>query len=264
MRHLVYPVLLISMLAACGETTGSDIGNPAAGILFQVTSSLTSAESDAVTFEDDSGTLFTLTHARAYLRNIQLELPGATPCRNVEELLAGGAVCHDQNKIEIPGPIAVDLLNDTSTPDISDVRIPALAYRRIDFRLDDGDPDDGVIEENDELNNLTLVARADFRSDGQDLELLLMLRFNEDVRFDQEDTLQIPEGGDLLVQLDVARWLNGIPVIDCIRDGNLSIDDGRVVIDEDSRGSGSCSGVEGDIKQNIKDSGEISSQQERP
>jgi hypothetical protein len=68
--------------------------------------------------------------------------------------------------------------------------------------------------------------------------------------------VEVPADGTLLGLLDAAAWLDGLRLTDCLDDGDLIVIGGVMLIDE-LTGTGNCSDVEGDIKDNIDRSGEL-------
>jgi len=252
---------LLLATTACEGESGTHIGNPpATSVGFQMLVT-TSHDDGGLSFEDDTGVVYQLTSAHAYVRDIEFDLPDGQSCEAIEPGLAGGARCDDSEagrpKIVVDGPFAVDLIAGTSTPSIDDVRVPLLTYRRIDMRLVDADPDDGVVDEGDALVDRSLVARANFDYMSTPLELELSLRFNEDVRFEHDDGVAPPDDGSLLALLDVALWLDDLPIGDCLDDSELDVSGGRLVVDDDTSGGGDCSDIENTVKDNIKDSGAL-------
>jgi hypothetical protein len=293
--------------------------------------------SEVLRFADDGGLTYTLTHARAYIRDIELDLPRGMRCADVADQLAGGAVCKhggagsldddgtpDQGRgdfkrrsgsepddtfdpndddgtpdqgsgdapgtpgaddtfdpndddgtpdqgsgdapgtpgagdddldrtILIRGPFVVDLMTGETTPSLAGLRIPELAYSRIDVRLHEGRLGNGVLTSGDELVGRSLVVRADFVYMDTPVELVLSLKFSEDVRFEAPGG--VPAGPGVALELDASRWLAGVRLGDCLDDGDLVVENGVLLVDEDS--DSSCSDVENTIRTNIKRSGQV-------
>jgi hypothetical protein len=256
----LFAALLLALTACGDEQTGTHIGNPTAGFALTVVSTEPSAPAGRPTFRDDGGLVYTLSHARTYVRDIELYLPVGTTCADIAAELAGATCGPDESggfKLDIRGPFVVDLVARETTPRrLETVRLPALTYRRVDVRIDEGDPDDGVISASDELNERSLVARADFEYQGVAVVLEVALRFNEDVRFEDPSGVAVSEAQSLLAELDAAAWLEGLALGDCLDDGELVVENGRLVID-DRAGSGECSDVEGRVRANVEASGRL-------
>lgn len=125
-------------------------------------------------------------------------------------------------KLEIRGPFLVDLLAGTTTPSLAEVRIPALAYSRLEIRLED----DGRALPNAELGDHAFALRAT-SSAGETLSL--QLRANEEIRIDSPTGIDLAPGSDLLALLDAGSWLSGIPLRACADSTN-----GTLVIDDES------------------------------
>jgi hypothetical protein len=260
-RLLTLSLLLAAATTACVGESGTHIGNPplaSVGFELRVTGGTDPAA--PLAFADGNGTQFQLSSAQAYVRNIRLDLPAGTTCADVVDDTVGARceASEGEPRIVIDGPLVVDLVAGTSTPSIESVRLPNLAYRRIDFRLDDGDPDDGLIGEGSALDDRSLVADAAFTYAGQATTLRLALEFNEDVRVDDVGGLSPQTGSDVLVLLDVTDWLSGLPVTSCLDSGDLEITGGVLLLDDDA-GDDDCDDFDDFIKENIKGSGRAES-----
>lgn len=230
---------------------------------------LGSTNDGSIQFVDDGGTLYTMEQARVYVRDIELDLPGNLRCIDFVDLLAGGAECKsddddsrrsvdddsdDDRTIIVRGPFVIDLMTGEATPSLADVRVPSLAYSRIDVRIEEGELDEGVLRAGDELIERSLAARARAEYMETPIELVLLLDFNEDIRF--EMPAGVPSGPMLDLTFDVASWLRGVPVGECLDDGDLGVEGGVLRIGDNS-GFGDCSDVENTIKENIKRSGQV-------
>lgn len=195
---------------------------------------------------DTADTAFTLTEATLNLRDIKLDLPEGVTCADIEADLEN-ATCSsdsaDDDTIEIEGPFVVDLVAGTSTPTLDDVVIPALAYRRVDFRVDD-------------VNDVSFAVLADFDLDGTAMTLDLSLDFNEDIRIEEAGGVEVTADSDLIAEFVVNDWLAGVDLATCIDDGDVTVDGTTVTVTEDST-SGSCSDIENVIKDNMKNSGQF-------
>ena len=245
-RHLAAALLALMALAiGCSEddpTAGTHIGNPG-DLDFRATSALR-AEDGAPASRDAKGEFYGLREARINLRDIELDLPDGVGCAELEGALVG-ASC-EGDKIRVEGPLLIDLLEGSAQPSIAEVRIPPLTYKRVDYRIDDAEdlPDGHVLEDH------SFYVAAGFERDGQPLELRILLKFNEDARVEAPIGVALPGGGRLTVNFDAAQWLSDVPIGDCLDDGDLEIDNGVVLVDEDS----DCGEIEGTIKDNIKSS----------
>ncbi|MFP2925347.1 hypothetical protein ACLESO_09035 [Pyxidicoccus sp. 3LG] len=206
-------------------------------------------------FQSSDGTAFTLTQARIHLRDIRLDLPKGTKCEDVSGLLAG-AECKggdDSKTLVVPGPIVADLMTGATTPDLSELRIPAGNYKRIDFRLEEAKSEDvGAAEP---LLGYSFLARADFTVDGAARKLEMLFKFSEDARFESATGVDVPEGGSLIAFLKPQVWLEGLPLGECIQDGEVEVADATVRID--GKSGGKCSDAESTVKSNIKRSGDL-------
>lgn len=256
--------------AACGEASDEAPGGAGVGLDFRAvrpaaSQGLAGDELGAgLTVTDEEGTVYTLVSTKVNLRDIELDLPRGVRCNEIAAELAGGARCGSDNdgaddsgsddsgsddsgngggdKIKIDGPFLVDLLAGTSTPSLDAVRVPALDYDRIDFRIE---PSDGG-----ELAGASWVTEATFTRDGAPASLALSLRFNEDLRVERPGGVQVDPSAPLLVRFDVTGWLSGVGLAECVASGEADAA-GGVVIDDRTDG-GACGDVEGAIKEAVK------------
>jgi hypothetical protein len=242
-----------ALTAACNNGT--------VGLQFQAVTGDGSAASSGDVVTDDAQTTFSLVDAQLHLRDIELDLPEGSTCSDVPET-AGTKCDESSNKIVIDGPFVIDLVTGQSTPDLSTIEVPAGVYKRIDFRVEDGDPSEGVVAEGSALDNRSFAGSFTFDDQGTPLTLRLSLRFNEDIRI--EDPAGIDATGSaqaLLTTFDISAWFAGLDISGCLENGDLRIVDGEVLVDDDAlSGSGDCSDIENTLKTNMKNSGQIDKQ----
>lgn len=251
----------LACLLGLGGCAGTDTGN--AGVARLEAGLVTTDDSspdETYTTEDSDGTSFTLASARAYVRDIELDLPDQVTCDDVRDQLEGAGVrCEDSDdtasgddspsggKIKIAGPYVVNLISREATPSLADVRIPAMTYRRVDVRLDDA-PDD--LAGDAELRGNTLVASGSYVSDSGTSPFRLALAFSEDARFESSAGVAVTgEGATLLLGLEVESWFSALPIGACAEDGDLAFDGDTLVIGD---GDGGCSDIENELKDAIK------------
>lgn len=209
----------------------------------------------APTFRSSDGITFTLTEARIHLRDIRLDLPQGTKCGEVSGLLAG-ATCKGSDSsgtVLVPGPIIVDLMTGTTTPDLSGLRLPAGNYKRIDFRLEETKADE--VASGEPLVGYSLMVKASFTRDNAANTLDLKLKFSEDARFESANGVAVGADTALLALLSPQVWLDGLPVATCLSKGDLQISGNVLRIDAQAKGE--CGDAENRVKLNIKNSGQL-------
>jgi hypothetical protein len=253
-------------LSACGDSGASlrfSVREDATGAqaLPAQAQALDPATPAPVTFQSSDGVTFTLNEARIHLRDIRLDLPKGTKCGDVRGTLnlaecKGGDSGSGSGTIVIPGPIVVDLMTGTTTPDLSELRIPAGNYKRIDFRLEEAKTPD--VSANEPLVGYSLIVRAGFDNGGTANTLEMKLKFSEDARFESATGVEVPEGGSLVTMMRPAVWLEGLPLGACAQKGDVAISGTTVSIDD--RAKGDCGGAEDTVKANIKRSGDLRKQ----
>lgn len=256
--HKLANLLILSAAmtaAACVDTgtTGTHVGNPG-NIGFTVSSALSATPQETqLRFKDDSAVTYTLTQARAHLRRVELYLPNGVSCQDVASLLTSASqrCAEDDDKLQIEGPFILDLLTGESSPSLSALPIPPLAYPRIDYRFDDADA--GAVPATDPLSGNSLNVIATFEHQGSPATLTIQLKFNEDARVENGASLALAEQGRLDVDFDIAQWLNAAPIAQCLNDGDLQLQGQQLSITDDT----DCDGLEDTLKDNIKDSARL-------
>lgn len=233
--------LLAIGLNSCSDSgTGSKGTNATFTIMLSETS-LAKVSAGSFTITDVGGTTFTITEARTNVRHIQFDLPeGETD---------------STNQISLEGPFVIDLMTGTSNPEIDAFEVEPGIYKRIDVRLDDAETKDGLVSPNDDLMDNTLVVKGTFDYDGNaSRNFTFILKFNEDVRFEEPGGISIAEGAtkDIVINLKVDEWLQNINITKCLDDGDVALDSNGDLLINDNNGNGDCNSFEQTIKTNIK------------
>jgi len=201
---------------------------------------LSKASTPSFSFTDLGGTTFTITEARINVRHIQFDYPEGNS--------------DNFNQISLNGPFLIDLITGTSNPEIGAFDVEPGIYKRIDVRLDDAEADDGLVSGNDDLLDNTLVVKGSFDYDGNtNRNFTFILKFNEDIRFEEPGGISINEGEtkDIILNLKVDEWLSNINITECLDDGDIVLEgSGDLIINDNNNND--CNNFEGTIKANIK------------
>ncbi len=244
-------LLALPAFAACGQAADEQPGYATVTMALTVQAEETP---DGLLVEEAGGGELVLDNALAFVRDIEFDLPDGVSCSGDDDF--DGECDEDSDKIVVTGPWLVDLMTGTATPPMDDIRIPAGRYKRVDVRFDDAEPAQAPgLEIPAELAGATLVADGT-TSTGDAERFQLRLKFNEDARFETEDGIDVDETGTqaMLLELDASSWFASVNLSDCVEDGDLAIDDGVLMIDDED---GSCSDIENDLKRAIKESGQF-------
>jgi hypothetical protein len=253
-------VSAVLALTACGEE-GAALRFSALESKTQTASALIQGASqplEPATFTSSDGVTFTLNEARIHLKDIRLDLPQGTKCAEVRGLLTG-ATCKGgesgsgSGTVVIPGPMVVDLMTGLTTPDLSELRLPAGTYKRIDFRLDEAKASE--VPAGEPLVGYSLLVKAGFTQGSTPSTLDLRLKFSEDARFESSTGVEVGADDALLALLKPQVWLEGLPVASCLQKGDLQVVNGLLTLDD--RAKGDCNGAEDTVKRNIKRSGDL-------
>ena len=259
-RTTFIPILTLCSLVlatACGSDGSNAGGEGAVTMRLALTASEPpeGAQPGAIALADAGGTAFTIESAQAYVRHIQLDLPDGQSCVDLDFEFQDPVSC-EEDKIEIGGPFLFDLIAGTSQPSLADLRIPAGDYDRVDVRFDDAEPREGLVGEAESLADHTMHASGRFDHGGEEMAFELLLKFNEDARFEAPGGIALGEAGgtDAMLMLDVSHWFEALPVTDCMEDGDLALEDGTLRIDDERS---QCSDIESTLKDTIKSSGQL-------
>ena len=246
--------LLLSVIACSDDPMGpnTETGATISMAIVSNNSSLQkSAGINSITITDIGGTNFTITEARVNVRHIQLDFP--------EE----DSLSHDSDsssQISIDGPFVIDLMNSSSNGAIGPFKLLDGTYKRIDVRLDDTKLEDGLVTPLDQLFENTLVVKGTFDYNGiTNRSFTIILKFNEDVRFEKPNGIIIREGTikNIIVNLKVDEWLQNINITDCLNNRDIVLDSNGDLLIDDSNGNGACNRLEEILKQNIKNNYDV-------
>ena len=253
MKRMIQLLLIGTLITACSDDPTAPAGDGRATFSMRLSSSTGSAAKSVLSsataetlfsVTDLSGTVFSIKEARTSVRHIQFDFPD------------GVADTLSEDKISIDGPFVINLMTGESNPVIGEFTIEAGLYKRIDVRLDDSKASDGLVDSSDALFENTLVVSGNFDYDNvTGRSYSIILKFNEDVRFEEPGGILIDENAlnNVVLNLLVDEWLQGIDITSCLDDGDLMLDDeGNLLIDDSSSGGGKCKDIEGIIKSNIK------------
>lgn len=246
---------------ACSDSSGGD--REAVSMQLALTASTPPAEAapGALGGTDAQGNALMIENAVAHVRHIELDLPADRSCAELSgfdfqpPVRCDGDGADDDadssaDKIVIEGPFVVDLVAGTAQPSLDALTLPAGTYERVDVRFDHAE------DATETLGDDTLVADGRYNASAQALAFELRLRFNEDARFETERGVEVggDTGNEILLWLDVSEWFSALPITQCIEDGDLTIEQGTLRIDEDSS---DCSDIENELKNAIKNSADL-------
>lgn len=245
---------LAGALVACdgsgGPQAGTETGN--AAIPVEVRLSLLTATPDAPPQGADArGVPFTLDAVRAFVRRVDFELPRGVTCADVTGALAGGTC--DTDRIRFEGPWVVDLRTGAAVPPMDALSLPAGLYRRVEVRLEVAESRD--VEAGDPLAGHSVEGEGTF---GGGRRFVLRLAIDRDARFEAPGGVDVGVDGvrTFVLKLDPASWFADLPVAACADNGELTVEDGKVVVGGDPD-DGLCEDLEDVIEDRIKDSGRI-------
>ncbi len=202
---------------------------------------------------DANGTVFNFDEIRLHLDRIEFQLPSGTNCADYEGYPFVPPVSCTGNQVRVDGSVIADLVTGETTPALGELNIPSGTYRRVDVRIKPGDS----------LEGNSIQAAGGFDYEGIASTFNFALAFTDNVKFEDDDGIEITADDfeHVLLDMDVAQWLSNLPITQCINDGELVIDgDNHLVIEDASEPSSPCNGIENELKQAIKDSGQLNEQ----
>jgi hypothetical protein len=193
---------------------------------------------------DANGTAFAVTKADATVERVDLYLPAGVSCAEVPGLGAAGSASKftcESDKIRANGPWRVNLLTGAAVPAFPAVPVVEGTYRRIDVEFEDDDAD-LVLEGTVPLNNQSVP----FRFRGE---------LDAEVRFEGAEVVaRLDQAAQAILKLDPTGWFAGVPIAQCVADGDLEIVGGVLELAD---GDGACDDIEDLIEDALSGSGEI-------
>lgn len=222
------------LFSACGE--GTDTGNPASvGVKFVGIE--TGSEETLVKHQTST---VTLTEARLVLKEIQLE-----PLESclTEELEGTPEDESTEEEFDFNGPFVVDLLDNSSIPEIGTTEVPAGTYCEIEVNFDELSEEevpDGISSDDEIVGEAMIIEGT--RSDGTPF----IVRFGQDNRFKLE--AESGEGFDItagesnffFISFNREVWFEGVDLEEA------TVTDDTIVIDDENN-----TGLQEMIVQNI-------------
>lgn len=261
---LLSSLVLSSALVACGTETGNGLGS--VSVKAGLTSGAVATQSDAAPAEppvlvgtDAQGTPLRIVTASTHVRRIDFDRPGGeTECGDYKPSNTERVKC-DGGKLRINGPFVIDLVTRVATPSLDGLELIPDVYKRVEAFLEQGRAGDGPVQPGDALEGATLVASGSIAYPaGSMTDFDLTLRFTDSARFESAEGINVVAGTtpqEVLLDLDVAAWFAALPITQCLDDGDLTIEAGRITIAD--RGNGACRMIEQDLKEAIKASGRL-------
>ncbi|QDG51618.1 hypothetical protein FIV42_12930 [Persicimonas caeni] len=249
------------LAAGCGDNGDGDSPQEfgTAQVRLEAMSS-TNTMANQLEFEDPSGTLYSMTSLTIAVEELEFDLPANISCGDIGGEFDARVQCDDdgalggEDQIKIDGPFVFNVLEGTSTPDLSTIRIPAIGYTTVDLEVDTARIEDNTVPRDADIIDHTVVAFSDFEFMNSKRELMLDFSFKAEAKASADDLPQaaVADGGTLVLQLDVANWLDSIPVTDCLMAGSLKSRDGLVTLDDEAIDD--CGDAEAQFESNFEDS----------
>lgn len=183
-------------------------------------------------FDDPSGTVYLLRGAHIWVEAITLTFRAQRSCAQILADAEGqfARLRCDGGRLRLAGPFAVDLVDgriegglaeDDSTAQVG-WQIPALDYRQVELLLG---PGPSVAP----MRGSTVWGEANFQLNAAIRTLGVQFAFRAQVT--RAVRAPVRDGAALVVWADVARWLDHIPLTECLERGHLGTRHGRVALD---------------------------------
>ncbi|MDH5301461.1 MAG: hypothetical protein OEW58_08885 [Gammaproteobacteria bacterium] len=200
-----------------------------------------------ITFSD-SATTFTITEARMHVRDIRMD--------TINSDTQSGST------YTVTGPFVMNLLDGSAYPANVSFAAPAGNYQRVDIRLDEANPGEGVVSNSDELvgNALIIKGTHDYNSGGT---FTLTVKVTEDIRLAPTNGIVIDSdvGANVMLTYRVTDWLENaampgtmINLTSCIADPNMHLVDvnNHITLNEGTQCAGITESIGNLIKNNMK------------
>ncbi len=221
-------------------------------------SSAVSESETTVVIKDAAGTDFTLSRVVALVKDIEFDYADEFKCDSVETVDEDD-FCSPSSKVALEGPFLADLIRGTFSPDVGLFDIPIGTYKRIDIRIDDAKKEMALIDVDDIMFEHSYLIEGSYDNNGTAQTFALALKFNEDLRIENENGLAITTDAtqNILIGLNVAQWMQGVDLTACLNEEKMAFVEGEKKVINDSTAKGSCTEIEGLVKENIKKSFEL-------
>lgn len=227
-RIIKYSIRVLSLSAglilfsACGE--GTDTGNPASiGVKFVGIEA--GFEETLVKYQTSD---ITITDARLVLKEIQLEPLESCLTEEPEGTPEDEST---EEEFDFNGPFVIDLLDNSSFPEIGTTEVPAGAYCEIEVNFDElseEDLPDGLSSDDEIVGEAMIIEGT--RSDGTPF----IVRFGQDNRFKLEgesaEGFDVDAGGSnfFFISFNKTAWFEGVDL------DNATLAEETIVIDDES------------------------------
>lgn len=252
----------LSTLALAGCFGGGDENNGSAtshlsmlvqnnaGLNKPVVAGVSSAAVAPIQFSDNV-TTFTITEARMHVRDIRFDT-------STSDLVAG-------ETYTVTGPFVMDLLDGSALPSDIAFSAPEGNYQRVDIRVDEANPGDGIVADTDELvgNALIIKGTHNYNSGANAGTFTITVKVTEDIRLEPTNGIIIDSdtGANVVLNYRVTDWLEDsanpgamIDVTSCIADPQMALIDSNnhITLDEGTQCPGITESIGNLIKDNMK------------
>lgn len=261
-----------AVLIGCGDDDGAqrDFGVATAEL---VVVSTAGDQMQPIEFQDPQGTVYTLTSAVLQIDELEFQMPEDIDCDDIERQLerdfSDRVECDDSfietedAEIKVEGPFLVDLMTGETMPELFTIRVPAIPYTEIDVEVTDSA--ELLLADNTTFDD-TIRATADFEFEGNKRELQLALDFETetDIQAGEDDQtgFDIQEGDNLRLMLNFNNIFAGIPLTQCLREGDIKAQNG--VVEVTDSGDGECADVEAEFESNFENTLLLEIQRDAP
>ncbi len=262
-HHLLLAACVALGSAACGKEgtwTGNGISPSdilildGKGVFADIDALMVSTESDGESplIHDAQGTEFRITAALASVDRIAFRLAETDSCGEFQEVFENRYYTCLNGFVRINGPFQIDLLTGQFTPSLGNLPVPLSNYQWMELVFEQGDAAVSPVEDGSPLIGRSIWVEGIYGDpeDGIAFELPVTREFGVRVY----GPLSQPKAGVIDFILDGDAWLAGLPVTDCVDEGDLTVSDDLLVLEN---GTGDCSTLENDIVEAIEGSGSV-------
>ena len=206
MKYAPITALFFVLGMGCAETPfqGTSTGNA-------IRMGLEPTESGRYVSSSENGTEFTIDTAEATVTRLSFPLPSLIGCDRLG--LSEPLGCDASGEgAEIVGNYSVDLLAAEFSPDLDDLTLPAIKFESMTAEVD------------------TVDISGVFDYDNTSTMFTFSVSPSSSLAFNAEGLPKIQDNETLSLLLNPQTWLQTVPVVACIDDGDLEIVDGRVAL----------------------------------
>ena len=197
-------------------------------------------EPGIISAHDQGGLVFNFETVLVAIDEVMIRLPKDVSCDDLETGTTATQYCH-RNAVYLSGTVVADLVNGSQ---ISNFPLPRGRYHRAKAHIGPASWND--IPHDSPVRDLTVYGAGTFEVGGELKQFKLRQRIGKSVGFFTRTGIELASGENLVLLMNVDRWLKDLNIAPCLADGRLTPEDGVIVL---GTGCGTATLLKNAIKQ---------------